>query len=239
LWFALSLLPAFISGLHALTYLLSSISPREGFMMAGDIITSFSRYIFVGLGFLTLLSSLYPAACFVMVVEETASGEDEVRWESTAWYEYAGYLVYLIWLFGCSAAIPTATLAIISLSMPIDPLIWWGVIGVFVMGIFPFCMLSALAGGAPWMLIDFPLLLRWFGRPHVVLALYLQSLMFALPSLILGYWVVIWHWIWLAPVVGIVYSLCWLTYARLIGRVGWALSQDNKDRRKKKRKRQD
>ena len=47
-----------------------------------------------------------------MVVEETASGEDEVRWESRAWYEYVSYVVYLIWLFGCSAAIPTATLAI-------------------------------------------------------------------------------------------------------------------------------
>jgi hypothetical protein len=43
--------------------------------------------------------------------------------------------------------------------------------------------------------------------------------------------------VWLAPVAGLVWSACLLIYGRVLGRVGWVLTQTKAKKRKKKRRR--
>jgi hypothetical protein len=236
LFIGLTLLALIACGFHALFAMLYSIDPNAEWGVAGSLVSRGSRMVFVALCILTVLLSLYPAAYFFRVVEFTGAGADEVKWEYEPWYECVGKLLLLIWLAGCSAALSAPVLLVARVASGVPPLVWWGLLLVQVLIFFPLILLSAMAANTPWVPINPPVLLRLGLKPQAAAVLYLDTLLFAVPCVLLGYWMIVGLNWWLAPLVGVFWATYWLSYARILGRVGWILSGDDQRRRKRKRR---
>jgi len=240
LWFAFSFLALLAAGYHALFSFIadqaakSDLGQTSFFMIAVRV----GAYIFAGLTFLSILSAVYPAACFLNVIEDTAGGNEDVKWESISVTECVGKLLYLVWVFGCSAAPPGAILEAVALVSPISRALWWMLVFTFALVLFPVCLLSTLAGASPWVLLEPRLLVALIRKPHVILVIYANAIFFGFPCLLYGYWTIYDYHLWLVPLVGLVWATYFLTYARVLGRAGWALSEIEQDRPFRKRRRQ-
>ncbi len=232
---AMILLALFACGFAAVTWLMNS---SEGELIGLNLVLWRAvGHVFISLCVLTFLSCLYPAVCFMTVVEDTANGNDEVVWPDLAWYECLRSLVFLLWIFGCCLVIAALVLLAISLILSPPAALWWAMAIVFALLLFPIPLLSAMIAGVPWVLMHPTLLLRLAVKPLAGLSLYVHTLVLMVPCLGLGFWMV-WelHW-WLAPIVGLVWSTCFLCYARTLGQVGWVLaSEERKAKRKKFKK---
>jgi hypothetical protein len=193
-------------------------------------------YVFISLCVLTFLTCLYPAACFMTAVEDTANGNDDVAWPDLAWYEFLRSLIFLMWIFGCCLVIAALVLLPIALMLSLPAALWWaGVVALAVL-LFPIPLLSAMIAGMPWILIHPTLLVRLVTRPLAGLSLYVHTSVLMLPCLGLGFWM-LWgpQW-WLIPIVGLVWSTSFLCYVRALGQVGWVLVADERKKKKLKKK---
>jgi hypothetical protein len=182
--------------------------------------------IFAGLAFLALLFSIFPSACFMRIIESTAAGEEEVRWSQGVWFDFLKDFVFLVWILFCSAAIPAMGLCIAHSIEPL-PLVHWCmflVIGTVLLQ--PLFLLSTMMGNAAWMLIHPRVLQRFLQQPMVPAILYLNTVFFGIPCIVLGYWMMVDHPFLFPFFTGIVWATYWMTHARLLGRVGWILTED-------------
>jgi hypothetical protein len=98
---------------------------------------------------------------------------------------------------------------------------------------FPLIIMSMMVGGSALFIFHPHVLVRCVTRPLVPLFIYLNTLLFAVPCLMLGYWLIFDHVWFLAPLVGILWAVDWLCYARVIGRAGLVLCDDGSPRRRK------
>jgi hypothetical protein len=234
----LTLLALFLCGLHALIAMLLGISPDAEWGLGGSMVSAGSRFVFTALCVLSVLVSIYPASFFFHALEATAAGSDDVRWEFDAWYECFGKLLFLLWLSACSGGLAAAVAWGIDMVTPLPRLTWWCLFLPVALFFFPITLLSTLAANTPWMVLNFPIMLQLLRKPVVALMLFIDTALFALPCLLLGTWTIMGLQPLLAPLAGIVWATYWLTYARLLGRIGLVLSQDDAHgaRRKKRRK---
>ena len=218
-------------------FIKSSIPEGQMLLGANPTVLSGTYRIFVGLVFLTFLSSLAPSAFFTLIIEDTAAGNDEVDWPDNVWYEYISKVAYMLWIFGCCAALSTVFWLLVDLATPIPGVIWWLVTLASAMMLFPIPLYSSMIAGSPWILLHPQLIVRFLEKPLAAFAIYMHVAIFGIPCLGLGLWMV-WSlsW-WAAPIVGVIWATCFLWYARGLGRIGYVLSQDSPTvRRKKKRK---
>jgi hypothetical protein len=199
--------------------------------------------IYWGLAVLAFVASLAPAAFFIIILQDTAAGNEDIDWPDDVWYEYITKIVFLGWLFGCCAAISTvfwslAALAMEQMGVPIPAIIWWVFTLVSAFMLFPIPLYSTMIGGSPFMLIHPMFLLRLIQRPLAGLALYGYTFVLLLPCVALGLWMIVSLSWWAAPIVGLIWATCILWYARALGRVGYVLAEEKRMvRRKKKRRR--
>jgi len=105
--------------------------------------------------------------------------------------------------------------------------------------VFPIVLLCVLANNSWWMLGNREVLRNLLLRPHVLLILYLMSVLLLSPCVALGYLTIIdyGHFIFLAPLTGFVWSACLLVYGRLLGRVGWIITGGQELANRKARRR--
>ncbi len=238
LWIAFSLLALLFAGYHTLFSFISEQAgkgdlPETGMFM---IAVRAGGYIFAGLTALAFLSALYPAACFLAVVEDSAGGNEDVKWESIAWTECIGKLFFLSWVFGCSAAAGAIPIMAVAVVVPLASEVWWLMVLGLALLFFPVVLLSTLSAGSAWFLIEPQLLTAYVRRPHVGAIIYANTAFFALPSALFGWWTIMDYHLWLTPVTGLMWSCYFLAYARVLGRAAWVLSESDEDRRRKSRR---
>jgi hypothetical protein len=216
----------------------NSIPPGQELIGVSPVVYSGGWRVYGSLSFLAVLLSLAPSAFFVIIIQDTAAGNEEVDWPDDVWYEYLSKIAFLVWVFGCCAAVSTVIWLLVTLVVPIPGVIWWVLTLISAFMLFPIPLYSSMIAGSPFMLIHPMFLLRLFQKPLAGLALYVHSLMLLLPCVGLGLWMVITLNWWAAPIVGVIWSTCILWYARALGRVGYVLSEEKRRvPRRKKRKR--
>lgn len=182
-----------------------------------------------------LLVGSYAASCFMEIVEDTAAGNDTVRWSDDSVMERFFKFYFLLWLASC-AALPTG-------------LIWiargqamGGVSGLMLLwlsvALFPVLLLSSLSAHSAWMILDGPLLGRLVRQPAAWVLLFVYPPLLWLP----GVWLIggsVGNFeAGLAPVAGTVCAVSILLHARMIGRAGWLMTRPAKKSAKGKRDKQ-
>jgi hypothetical protein len=223
-------------------FFLNSIPHGQELIGPNPIMFSGGFRIYGSLAFLAVLASLAPAAFFILIVQDTAAGNEDIDWPSDVWYEYLTKIAYLAWLFGCCAAVSTvfwslAALAMEQMGVPIPAIIWWVFTLVSAFMLFPIPLYSTMIGGSPFMLIHPMFLLRLIQRPLAGLALYGYTFVLLLPCVALGLWMIVSLSWWAAPIVGMIWATCILWYARALGRVGYVLAEEKRKVRRKKKRR--
>jgi hypothetical protein len=185
---------------------------------------------------LAFFSSIYPSACFMRIIESTGAGEDQVQWSQGVWFEFVKDFAYIVWTFFCSTGVPGLCLALVSLKVPVPSLTWWIVLVATTLILFPVFLLSMLIANSPWALLHVRVIERLLERPSLSAAVYINGVAFGVPSAFLAYWIVTGYHFLFAPVAGAMYAAYWITYARLLGRVGWMMTEHEKRTKKKKKR---
>ncbi len=225
-WFAFCLLALLLAGYHALFTFINGLASGGDMAQTGTFIIAVRAggHIFAGLTALAFLSALYPAACFLNIVEDAAGGNDDVKWESFAWTECIGKLLYLAWVLGCGAALAAIIVQGIHLVVPLATELWLLLVVVLATIFFPVTLLSTLTAASAWVLVEPRLLAAFIRRLHVGAIIYANSAFLAISCLLYGVWTVFDYHLWLTPVTAAVWATGFLTYARVLGRAAWALS---------------
>jgi hypothetical protein len=192
--------------------------------------------IFMALAVISFLCSLFPGACFIRIIESTAAGEDHVRWYQGAWFDFLKDLAFLVWILFFSAGPPGIVLAIARKTAPLPALLWWVILVGGTLILFPFFLLSTMMANVPWMLVHYRVLTRFFENPLLPAVLYLNTFFLGIPCVILGYWMATEHFSWFL-FTGIVWATYWMVYARLLGRMGWILTEEKRPGQKRKKQR--
>ena len=186
---------------------------------------------------LSFFSSIYPSACFMRIIESTGAGEDRVQWTQGVWFEFVKDFAHIVWILFCSTGVPGLCLALVSLKVPVPSVTWWIVLVATTLILFPIFLLSMLIANSPWVLIHVRVIERLLERPSLSAAVYINSVAFGVPSAFLAHWIITGYHFLFAPLAGVLYAAYWLTYARLLGRVGWMITEDENRTKKKKKRR--
>jgi hypothetical protein len=176
----------------------------------------------------------YAAHAFLVVVQGTAAGNDEVSWPDEPLFDWIGQAVHLLWLVAFwLVPLGLAQRALRAVFLPDAPLLRFLLLAVPLLWLFfPISLLSSLSAGARWVFFNPGLLPRLGGSFGSLLLLYLLS------GLLLGGCAVVWYFalsgagalVLLAAPAG---AAALLIYARLLGWYAWRLGQVRPAKRKR------
>ena len=183
--------------------------------------------------------AVYVAHCFLVVLEGTAVGTEEVVWPDEPMFDWLWQVFYLAWLAGAWAAPSLILVRMLTLDYGTGP--WLVAVGG---GLFwllaPIGLLSSLGGGTPWLPLSLGLFPRLAQRPKATFLFYLLSA----PVVAAGT-AGVYYGLARADVpalgrllAGAVAAAALLLYARLMGRLGFVLSftAGPGERRRKRRR---
>jgi hypothetical protein len=218
-----------------------------------------SRYFVAALMGAIIWTGSFAASYFLELIQQTAGGNEEFDPPDDMIAEKIGNFLYLAWIAFCTLA-PVGALSYLLAGLtrrpdlqgvPLDSqqaliaaVIWRGLIvaGYLLLSVFvyPHVLLGALANKSwVWLLSD-KVSIGLLKRPLILLVLYTVSVLLMAPCLALGVMTILGLQYWLAPVTGFVWSAALLIYGRLLGRVGWLLTDGDEPttvrRRKRKRR---
>ncbi len=186
--------------------------------------------VFGGLGALmaSLVTGAYAARTFLHVLTETASGRDEIEYPEMDVQAAALCLAKLVWLFGVGLYLPYLLLAQLgyggqALFIVLGPLTSSVVI------------LSVLSKDAWYWVIDPEVLTMLRKRSDVIPPFYVYAFVIILVWLFTNYLAA--SYVVLVPVAAGASSYGWLTWARVLGRAGYALTREIKPEPKRRKKR--
>src|SRR5581483_3918115 len=113
----------------------------------------------------------YAARAFLLTLEQTAAGSDEVTWPIEPWHDWLQYLLYLVglsflWLW-------PFYVACYFLELP-KPIYGLGTL-VFAWLIFPITLFSSLSGDSRWMILRPFILWRLLLNIRSLITMYLVS----------------------------------------------------------------
>lgn len=201
---------------------------------AGNVIIFVCLYALFALTATGLL--IFAGRCFLVVFEGTATGNDEVRWPDEThldWFFRGATLAWLllVWLAPLGAFLKVASPDIYK----DDPLRAALLAGVVLWLFFPLGVLSALSSTSHWVFFRWRVLMGLGKIGPTTLGFYLASLpVIALP--LLAWYFALVASPWLIVLAGLLGAAALFVYARLLGRVAWALVGLNPRRRKKKKR---
>lgn len=165
----------------------------------------------------------YAAHCFLVIVDSTAAGMDEIPWPDEPFLDWLWKPPFLLGLISIWAIVSGGILFLLA---PALTETWPGLIAVLFVAIwifFPVSLYSSLSGHSVLYVLYWPLLRRLGRRIPELVLLYLLTA----PLLAGGLWLFrqaltggIW-WLFLADVL---LPAMLLVYARLLGRLGWLLA---------------
>jgi hypothetical protein len=185
---------------------------------------------FVGLGvlFMLIITGSYASTCYLTILQDTAAGNDEIQYPDGDWRMGVFSLLRLALLTFLGLVLPAFIFSALGC-------FGYGLFILLTPALFSFCLLSALAGDSWIMIFDSRVMGGLKRRPDVIPIVYIYSLvllLFCVAFTALGFLV---HWLFV-PLMAAVYAVCWLTFGRVLGRVGYAISEDPKKKRRKKKK---
>jgi hypothetical protein len=162
----------------------------------------------------------YAAACFLIVVQETGAGNNEIReWMDGSWKDWAADL-FCVGYIACmplAIAWPLVQLTGHTYTQAAIPL------AIFELLFFPVALLSALEQDSIWMPLSPPILKSLFKVLDGWLLFYLLSSLLFIACGAVGYLAVEYKSVLLGFAVGPVYSAAMFIYSRLLGRLGWLI----------------
>jgi hypothetical protein len=229
--FSLTFLALLGLGFHIVIGILNNIDADQSLGLGGDMVTAGARHVFIALVVFTFFASLFPANAFLVVAQGTGGGEDQMHWDVHAWYEWMASFLYMGWTGLISAMLGLAIVMLLATMISLSTIAWWLLLGGVSLVFFPLIIMSMMVGGSVFFIFHPHVLARCVTRPLVPLFIYVNTLLFAVPCLMLGYWLIFEHVWFLAPVVGVLWAVDWLCYARVIGRAGLVLCDDGSPRR--------
>lgn len=204
------------------------LSLLGGFLISGGVGTGPRGIGVIGMGFfglpilwVTIFTFAYAADCCLCVVESTSYGLDDIEtWPDGTWREWMPKLVYLIWI----AAIPTVVSAGVGKLAEFGGLPSWPVRLGMLFILYPIAFLSALESTSPWVPLTLPIVRTLYLIPGSWLTFYLLT---ALMAALLTGLLIAFQSIGIVAMIpfGPILAACVLIYARLVGRLGWKISQ--------------
>ncbi len=179
----------------------------------------------------------YVSHCFLVVVEQTGTGNDEVTWPDELYLDWVwrgatmAWLL-LFWLAPLGMILHGQYRDILSEDPALALLLAGGVLWLF----FPVGILSALLGNSLWIVLHFQALRALCRKPLTTLAFYVASFL-VIAAGIVPWYVAMTVSGWLIPLASAMGAAALLIYARLLGRLVWIATtrKGGKSRRKKKR----
>jgi hypothetical protein len=183
-------------------------------------------------GFLVIA---YVAHCFLLVIEDTAAGNDEVIWPDEPLYDWimkGFYLVSVVAIWLAPLGVLARILKVNGAS-PTQFLSWFGLAIALLWLMFPISILSAMSSQSRWILLRWHVVWNLSRIPSAIAVLYLVSGLMLLIVLSLAYFASANFQYWVLLILGPLQAFCLLVYGRLIGRVGWLL-QELRPKKKKK-----
>jgi hypothetical protein len=235
-----------VSAFAGITKLIFSEIP-EGQELLGvnpTIMFATGRYVYPALFVLAVIVTIAPSVYFLIIIQDSAAGNDEVDWPDEVWYDFIGKYFHLVWLFGCCAALSTVFWLLVDLALSFADLeimrvIWWGLVLFSAALLLPIPLYSSMIAGSPWILLHPSFLGRLIEKPMAGLAIYVHSVVLLLPCIALGLFLIVTLNWWLSPIVGMFWAVCILWYGRALGRVGYVLAEERRrvPRKMKRKKR--
>jgi hypothetical protein len=177
----------------------------------------------------------YAAHCFLVVMEGTSAGMDDIPWPDDPFLDWLWMPIYLLCLLAFWALVAGLGLYLI------DPDRLWtlpGLAGVAFVALwlgFPISLYSSLGARSLLSLLYLPLLRRLVRRLGHLLALYLLTLPVLAVACGLVYQALTSDWWWLLPA-AVLAPMAMFIHARLLGRLGWLISYRTPLKKKKTRK---
>ncbi len=192
----------------------------------------------------------YAAQSFLLVVQETAAGNDAVVWPlADTWHDRLGSVVALVRVIAVWLVVAYFVLALLDLPAAMFGLLAYAILWLF----FPVSLLSLLSAASPWLILRPTIVWRLAKRLRSLLVFYAVTGL--LLTLCLGVFgaaiflgklnlppvevdeeserlgqvleVVVWlGQLFLLPVAACCLAAGLLLYARLLGRLGWLLKED-------------
>jgi hypothetical protein len=178
-------------------------------------------------GLFAVFTVAYAANCFLVAVEQTAAGIDEVAWPDEPLVDWLGKAVFLVWIVAFWL-VPTGFLLryLKDSFLPNEPILRFLLPSAFLLWLlFPISLLSSLSAQSrliffrPAILIGF---LRCFPAVFVFYAMTLVLIAITAAALAMGLRS---GDLMLTPVAAAVTATTLLIYGRLLGRVAWLLNQ--------------
>jgi hypothetical protein len=169
----------------------------------------------------------YAMHCLLVVVRETAGGNDEVIWPEEPFQDWIGGAfhlvgVVLIWL----APIGILTRALRHIWLPDDAALRFLLLAVPGLWLFfPIALLSSLSASSRWFVFRPVVVWNLLRLAPSTFVVYVLSAILAAAVAALAYVAVFSGWIVVAPLVAAGTAAAFLIYARLLGRLGWRMSR--------------
>lgn len=194
----------------------------------------------------------YAAHCFLVTIEQTASGSDEVVYPDESLYDWCWKVIYLLWL----TAIWLVPLWLLRRGGYID----WPFVPLavgFLWLTFPICLFSSFGSESILVIFRFDVLWRLLRHPVAVLSFYILSALLLAAITTLAYFTLVgwrevqdainagraawlspvvqwWSWIFALPLSALLLAAGWLWYGRLLGRLAAIINPRRGRRRRPK-----
>jgi hypothetical protein len=201
-----------------------------------------TAFIFVPLLAMTMIGLFflvtYISRCLLVVVEETAAGNDVVEWPVepfTDWIWQGWYVTFLASVWVAPALLVALIVAPLFPAQEQD--LWFVLIaaGTFWF-MFPISLMSSMSAESRWAVLHGSLIVRVALRPRSVLAFYVASFVVVVIGAVCLYALLLRDGTLTLIVCPIGIAACILLYGRLTGRLGLLLKFTHVPIRKKKRR---
>ncbi len=194
---------------------------------AGALIFFFSILVALILSGLVVFG--YAAYSLLVVLVNTAAGNDEVRWPGDTFMETVWQFWYLLWL----VAVWAVPVILITGSLHASGMLAAAILGVVLWLTFPLTLLSSLSASTRWVIYR-PAMVGLFARhANLLLGFYIISGILGTACFALLYAGIQVSFLVL-PLASFAAAVSWLIYGRLLGRVGHVVSWVSGKKRKKK-----
>jgi hypothetical protein len=187
-------------------------------------------------GIVGLYALGYGAHCFLVVLEQTASGVDEVRWPDEPLLDWLWKLFFLAWLTAFWFVL--AWLLVDGVGPAVVQSFPGLTLGQLAVGcvwlLFPISLFSSLSAQSAWVILRGEVLRRLGYHPFALAVVYVMTGLLLAGWVWLGYVAVV-REPWLLPVAALLGPAVLLINARLLGRLSWLLNFRTPERRRRRR----
>lgn len=182
---------------------------------------------------LVLCVLTYAMHCLLVVVRDTAAGQDEIVWPDEPFQDWALGALHLVGVVLIVLA-PAGILAraLRQTWLPDDATLRFLLLAVPALGFFfPVALFSSLSASSRWFVFRPVVVWNMLRVAPSAFAVYAVSIILAAGVAALGYAAVT-RWVVLAPVAAAAAGAAFLIYARLLGRLAWKMGRLPSGKRK-------